>query len=55
MLKTETLTVLFRKKLKLRDPTCDISCIHTNVQDGGQVNISNQNMSRNKANDKILQ
>ena len=40
VLKSETLTVrpvvgafysLFRKKIKLRDPTCDVSCISTNM------------------------
>ena len=24
-------------------PTCDVSCICRNIQDGGQPNISNQN------------
>ena len=38
---------------KLRDPSCDVSCISTNIQDGGQLNISNQNMSQNKANVKF--
>ena len=46
MLKSETLTVravigayesLFRKKIKLRNPTCDESCISTSIQDGGQL------------------
>ena len=55
MLKSEALTVrpvmgayssLFRKKIKLRDPTCDVSCISTNIQHGGQLNIFNQNMSQ---------
>ena len=41
---------LFRKEIKLRDSTCDVSCISTNIQDGGQPN---QNMSRNKA-DRLL-
>ena len=45
---------LFRKKIKLRDPSCDVSCISTNIQDGGKLNTSNQNMSRNKADIKIL-
>ena len=40
---------------KLRDLASDISYISTNVQDGRQLNISNQNMSRNKANVKFLQ
>ena len=46
---------LFRKKKKLRDPTCDVSCTSTNTQDGGQFTISNENMSRSKANVEILQ
>ena len=40
---------LFHKKIKLRDPSCDVSCKSRNVQDGGQLNISSQNVSRNKA------
>ena len=44
---------VLRKKIKLRDPTCDVSCISTNTQDGRQLNISNQNISRNKADVKI--
>ena len=39
--------------MKLRDPSCDVSCISTNIQDGGQHNISNQNMYRNKADSVI--
>ena len=35
-------------KKKSRDPSCDVSCISTNFQDGGQLNISNENISRNK-------
>ena len=46
--------MLFREKIKLRDPTCDVSCISTIIQDGGQLNISNQNMSRNNADIRIL-
>ena len=34
---------------KLRDPSCDVASISTTVQDGGQFKISNQNISRNKA------
>ena len=62
MLKSETLTVravtgaysesLFRKKITLRNPICDVSCISTIIQDGGQLNISNQNMSRNDSQHK---
>ena len=37
----------------MHDPTCDVSCISTNIQDGGQLNISSQIMSRNKADIKI--
>ena len=33
---------LFRKRTKLRDSDCDVSCISKNIQDGGQLNISNQ-------------
>ena len=45
---------LFRKKIKLRDPNCDgVQCISTNTQDKGQLNISNQNVTRNKADRKI--
>ena len=40
---------LFHKKIKLRDPSCDVSCKSRNVQDGGQLNVSSQNVSRNKA------
>ena len=29
-------------EIKLRDPTCDVSCISTNIQDGGLRNIGNQ-------------
>ena len=63
MRKSETLTMcvvngedykLCRKKKKLRDPSCDVSCISTNIQDGGQLKISSQNISPNKADIKIL-
>ena len=35
---------LFDNKIKLRDPSCDVSCKSRsrNVQDGGQLNISSQ-------------
>ena len=33
----------FAKKIRLRDPTCDVSCVSTNIQDGEQ--LINQNMS----------
>ena len=45
LFKSEKLTVravmghkysLFHKKTKTRDPSCDVSCISTNIQDGGQ-------------------
>ena len=39
---------------KLRDPSCDVSCISTDIQDGGQLKISSQNISPNKADIKIL-
>ena len=39
--------------IKLRDPTLDASSISTNIQDGRQLNISNQNISRNKADMKF--
>ena len=42
---------LFHKKPKLRDTR---SCISTNIQDGGQRNISNQNTLPHKADIKIL-
>ena len=45
---------LFRKRTKLRDSDCDVSCISKNIQDGGQLNISNQYISRNKADVKML-
>ena len=45
---------LFRKKIKLRDLSCDVLCMSTNIQDGGQLHISDQNISWNKANVKIL-
>ena len=37
---------------KLRDSSCDVSCISTNIQDGGQLKISSQNISPNKADTK---
>ena len=40
---------LFRKNEKLRDPTCDVLFLSTNIQDGVR-----QNISRNKAEVKIL-
>ena len=54
MLKSETLAVHAvmiayqpgRKKKKSRDPSCDVSCISTNIQDGGQLKFSNENISR---------
>ena len=39
---------LFRKKIILRDPSSYASCISTNIQDGGQPNTSNQNISQNR-------
>ena len=42
------------KKKKLRDPSYDVPCISTNIQDGGQLKISSQNISPNKAGIKIL-
>ena len=39
---------------KLRDPSCDVSCISKNIQDGGQLKISSPNVSSNKADIKIL-
>ena len=41
------------RKKKSRDPCCDVSCISTYIQDGGQLKISGQNISRNKADIKI--
>ena len=32
----------------------NLSCKSTNIQDGGQLNISNQNMSRNNTDFKTL-
>ena len=37
----------------MRDPSCDVSCISTNIQDGGQLKISSQNISPNKAEKKF--
>ena len=63
VLKFETLAVhavmrayqpLCRKKKKSLDPSCDVSCISTNIQDGGQLKISSQNISPNKADIRIL-
>ena len=52
VLKSETVTLhaalahinrsLFRKKIKLRDPTYDVTLISTNIQDDEQLNISNK-------------
>ena len=46
--------IIVSKEYELRDPSCDVPSISTNIQDGGQLNISNQNISRNKADIEIL-
>ena len=38
----------------MRDPSCDVSFISKNIQDGGQLKISSQNISPNKADIKNL-
>ena len=40
----------------LRDPrpSCDVSCISTNIQDGEKFDMSNQNIAQNKTDVKIL-
>ena len=63
MLKSEKITVcvamgafwpLFHKKIRLPDLACDVLCISTNVQDDEPLDLFNQNISRNKADVKIL-
>ena len=39
--------------IELRDPTCDVSCMFTNIQDSKQLNICNQSVPQNKADVKI--
>ena len=57
MLKSRALAVhavIFRKEIQLRNPSFDVSGKSRNVQDGGQLNTSSQNISQNKADKKSV-
>ena len=48
-----SILIIVSQEKKMRDPSCDVSFISTNIQDGGQLMISNENISRKKADIEI--